>query len=104
VSTTPKVPLKLQSVHFQNFLSIISTPNTSFKTKIRRHDMRCKKKKHRKFFLCSWKISFMTHSQVTGWNTLEGFTKSSCGKWNLVARSRLPTLERGRGSSWEPRD
>ncbi len=24
--------------------------------------------------------------------------------WDLVARSRLPTLERGRGSSWEPRD
>jgi hypothetical protein len=24
--------------------------------------------------------------------------------WDLVARSWLPTLERGRGSSWEPRD
>jgi hypothetical protein len=24
--------------------------------------------------------------------------------WDLVARSRLPTLKRGRGSSWEPRD
>jgi hypothetical protein len=24
--------------------------------------------------------------------------------WNLEARSWLPTLERGRGSSWEPRD
>jgi len=24
--------------------------------------------------------------------------------WDLEARSRLPTLERGRGSSWEPRD
>jgi hypothetical protein len=24
--------------------------------------------------------------------------------WDLKARSRLPTLERGRGSSWEPRD
>jgi len=46
----------------------------------------------------------LTRSQVTGGNTLEGFTKSSCGKLNLVARSRLPTLERGRGSSWEPRD
>jgi hypothetical protein len=46
----------------------------------------------------------LTRSQVPGWNTLEGFTKSSCGKLNLVARSRLPTLERGRGSSWEPRD
>jgi len=47
---------------------------------------------------------FVTRSQVTGWNPLEGFTKSSCGKLNLVARSRLPTLKRGRGSSWEPRD
>ncbi len=35
MSTMPKVPLKLQSVHFQNFLSTISTPNRSFKTKIR---------------------------------------------------------------------
>jgi hypothetical protein len=24
--------------------------------------------------------------------------------WDLEAHSRLPTLERGRGSSWEPRD
>jgi len=24
--------------------------------------------------------------------------------WDLVAHSRLPTLKRGRGSSWEPRD
>jgi hypothetical protein len=24
--------------------------------------------------------------------------------WDLEARSRLPTLERSRGSSWEPRD
>ncbi len=46
----------------------------------------------------------VTRSQVTRWNPLEGFTKSSCGKLNLVARSRLPTLERGRGSSWEPQD
>jgi hypothetical protein len=49
----------------------------------------------------AWSVA---RSQVTGWNTLEGFTKSSCGKLNLVARSRLPTLERGRRSSWEPRD
>jgi hypothetical protein len=50
------------------------------------------------------KSHYVTRSQVTGWNPLEGFTKSSCGKWDLEARSRLPTLERGRGSSWEPRD
>jgi hypothetical protein len=24
--------------------------------------------------------------------------------WDLEARSRLPILKRGRGSSWEPRD
>jgi len=46
----------------------------------------------------------VTRSQVMGRNPIEGFTKSSCGKLNLVARSRLPALERGRGSSWEPRD
>jgi len=49
-------------------------------------------------------MAYMTRSQVTGWNQLEGFTKSSCGNWDLVARSRLPALERGRGSNWEPRD
>jgi hypothetical protein len=28
-----------------------------------------------------WNIpNFLTRSQVTGWNPLEGFTKSSCGK------------------------
>ncbi len=61
MSTTPKVPLKLQNVHFQNFLSIISAPNTSFKTKIWWHDVRCNKKKkktHEKKTFCSWKISF----------------------------------------------
>jgi hypothetical protein len=54
VSNTPKVPLKLQSVHFQNFLSTISTPNKSFRTKIRWHDVRCnkKKEKHMKKKLC----------------------------------------------------
>jgi hypothetical protein len=49
-------------------------------------------------------LCIMTRSQVTRWNQLEGFTKSSCGSWDLVARSRLPTLRRGRGSSWEPKD
>ncbi len=37
-------------------------------------------------------------------NPLEGSPMSSCGKLGPRARSRLPTLERGRGSSWEPRD
>ncbi len=44
----------------------------------------------------------MTHSQVV--NPLEGSPKCSCGKLGLGRRSRLPTLERGRGLSWEPRD
>ncbi len=47
---------------------------------------------------------YVTRSQVTGSNPLEGFTKSSCKNCDLAARSRLPTLKRGRGSSWEPRD
>jgi hypothetical protein len=37
-------------------------------------------------------------------NPLEGSPKCSCGKLGLGRRSRLPTLERGKGSSWEPRD
>ncbi len=39
-----------------------------------------------------------------GVNPLEGSPKCSCGKLGLGRCSRLPTLERGRGSSWEPRD
>jgi hypothetical protein len=39
-----------------------------------------------------------------GVNPLEGSPKCSCEKLGLGRRSRLPTLERGRGSSWEPRD
>jgi hypothetical protein len=39
-----------------------------------------------------------------GVNPLEGSPKCSCGKLGLGRRSRLPTLERGRGSSWEPMD
>jgi hypothetical protein len=34
-----------------------------------------------------------------GVNTLEGSPKCSCGKLGLGRRSRLPTLERSRGSS-----
>jgi hypothetical protein len=62
------------------------------------------------FYHCKiWTINIIhtqqvTRSQVTGWNPLESLTKSSCGSWDLEARSRLPTLKRGRGSSWEPRD
>ncbi len=37
-------------------------------------------------------------------NPLEGSPKCSCGKLGLGRRSRLPTLERGRGSSWAPRE
>jgi hypothetical protein len=39
-----------------------------------------------------------------GVNPLEGSPKCSCGKLGLGRRSRLPTLDRSRGSSWEPRD
>ncbi len=39
-----------------------------------------------------------------GVNPLEGSPKCSCGKLGLGRRSRLPTLKKGRGSSWEPRD
>jgi hypothetical protein len=39
-----------------------------------------------------------------GVNPLEGSPKCSCGKLGLGRRSRLPTLERGGGSSWEPMD
>jgi hypothetical protein len=39
-----------------------------------------------------------------GVNPLEGSPKYSCGKLGLGRCSRLPILERGRGSSWEPRD
>jgi hypothetical protein len=39
-----------------------------------------------------------------GVNPLEGSPKCSYGKLGLGRRSRVPTLERGRGSSWEPRD
>jgi hypothetical protein len=46
----------------------------------------------------------MTRSLVPGWTHLRVHQMSSCGSWDRRARSRLPTLERGRGSSWEPRD
>ncbi len=39
-----------------------------------------------------------------GVNPLEGSPKCSCGKRDSEGRSRLPTLERGRGLSWEPKD
>jgi hypothetical protein len=39
-----------------------------------------------------------------GVNPLDGSPKCSCGKRDSEGRSRLPTLERGKGSSWEPRD
>jgi hypothetical protein len=49
--------------------------------------------------VCSWrapKSRGETHLRVS---------QSQVAKsWDLEARSQLPTLERGRGSSWEPRD
>jgi len=37
----------------------------------------------------------MTHSQVTGWNPLKGFTKSSCGK--LILGGTLPASNSRKG-------
>ncbi len=37
-------------------------------------------------------------------NPLEGSPKCNCGKRDSEGRFRLPTLERGRRSSWEPVD
>jgi hypothetical protein len=39
-----------------------------------------------------------------GVNPLRGSPMSSCEKLGPRARSRLPTLKKGRGSCWEPRD
>jgi hypothetical protein len=39
-----------------------------------------------------------------GVNPLEGSPKCGCEKLGLGRRSRLPTVERSRGSSWEPKD
>ncbi len=47
---------------------------------------------------------YVTRSQVTGVKPKRGSHKVKLRNWDLVARSQLPTLERGRGSSWEPRD
>ncbi len=49
-------------------------------------------------------IGSLTRSQVTGVKPTWGSHKVKLRNWDLVARSRLPTLKRGRGSSWEPRD
>jgi hypothetical protein len=46
----------------------------------------------------------MTRSLVPGWTHSRVHQMSSCGSWDQRARSRLLTLERGRGSSWEPMD
>jgi hypothetical protein len=48
-----------------------------------------------------WHDALPSHGVKPTW----GFHKSQIAEsWDLEARSRLPTLERGRGSSWEPRD
>ncbi len=39
-----------------------------------------------------------------GVNPLEVHQCEVAESWVLGARSQLPTLEKGRGSSWEPRD
>ncbi len=52
----------------------------------------------------SQSLCLLTCSLVPGWTHLRVHQMSSCGSWDRRARSRLPTLERGTGSSWEPRD
>ncbi len=44
--------------------------------------------------------ALLSHRVKPAW----GFHKVKLWKSDLTARSRLPTLERGRWSSWEPRD
>jgi hypothetical protein len=39
--------------------------------------------------------STLTRSQVTGWNPLEGFTKSSCGKLKLGGTLPAPNSRKG---------
>jgi hypothetical protein len=56
------------------------------------------------FFGLAVATSSVTRSLVPGWTHLRVHQMSSCGGWDRRARSRLPTLERGRGLSWEPRD
>jgi len=51
-----------------------------------------------------WCMHLLTRSQVTGWNPLKVSQSQVAESWDLVARSRLPILKRGRGSSWEPKD
>jgi hypothetical protein len=60
---------------------------------------------HSKCFICpgvwTWK---MTRSLVPGWTHLRVHQSKVAESWNLKARSRLSTLERGRGSIWKTQD
>jgi len=53
---------------------------------------------------CPWLVLTPDALPSPGVNPLEGSPKCSCEKLGLGRCSRLPTLKRGRGSSWEPRD
>jgi hypothetical protein len=46
----------------------------------------------------------LTRSLVPGWTHLRVHQCEVAESWDRRARSRLPTLERGRRSSWEPKD
>ncbi len=66
--------------------------------------------KHLSMSSCVWPTT--RNPNLTFWRTPKSrgethlrVPQSQVAKsWDLEARSRLPTLEKGRGSSWEPRD
>jgi hypothetical protein len=55
-------------------------------------------------WLATYIVGFVTRSLVPGWTHLRVHQCEIAESWDRRVRSRLPTLKRGRGSSWEPRD
>jgi len=52
-----------------------------------------------------WIVNHIWRAPKSRGETDKGVSQSQVAEsWDLEARSQLPTLERGRGSSWEPRD
>jgi hypothetical protein len=64
------------------------------------HDKNVKSKLKNYFDLKVYTDTLLSHGVKPTW----GFHKVKLRKSDLATRSWLPTLERGRGSSWEPRD
>jgi hypothetical protein len=56
--------------------------------------------KHTNVDALSWNDALPSHEVKPSWRS----HKVKLRNQDLVARSRLPTLEKGRVSSWEPRD